>query len=210
MRRTDWANIGLCLLAVVLLVVTAPRVSFAEESGSAAHDGSRPPSGENAAGGAGKSEPENKDSDRIDTRITVQPPAPAVRRDEAKELKAKVRSWAASNLRPHGSSAPTPSGGVVRNAIGMPVARHKDLKRRDGERPGAQLPAAAAGVNPSVGVDRPHIQKPNTGPIVSPAASGRGTINGTGLIRPGHAPSGVGGPAKATAGISGTTIRPKH
>jgi hypothetical protein len=192
MRRTDWANIGLCLLAVVLLVVTAPRVSFAEESGSAAHDGSRPPSGENAAGGAGKSEPENKDSDRIDTRITVQPHAPAVRRDEAKELKAKVRSRAASNLRPHGSSAPTPSGGVVRNAIGMPVA----LPRR--QRASIQV------------VDRPHIQKPNTSPIVSPTASGRGTINGTGLIRPGHAPSGVGGPAKATAGISGTTIRPKH
>jgi hypothetical protein len=226
MTRTDCASVGLCLLAAFLLDVTAPRISLAEESGSAAHDGagsnsagepssSRPPSGENVAGGAGKSAPENRDSDRIDTRITVQPRGPAVGRDYASELKAKVRSWAASHLRPHSLSAPEPSGGgVVRNAIGMSVGRHEDLKRRDGEphglRPAAQIPAVAAGVTQSGDVDRPPIVKPNAGPTVSPAASSRGAINGTSLTRPGHAPSGVGGPAKAVAGISGTTIRPKQ
>jgi hypothetical protein len=217
MTRTDCASIGLCLLAVVLLDVLAPRASFAEESGSAAHDGagskaaaehsgSGSPSGENTAGGAGKSGPENKDSDRIDTRITVQPHGSAVRRDDAQELKAKARSSARGNLPPHRLSAPDPSGGVARNAIGMPVAPHEDPKRRDGEpsglRPAAPLPAAAAG--------RPPILKPNAGSIVSPSASSRGAINGTSVIRPGHAPSGVGGPAKTVAGINGTTIRPRH
>ena len=140
MTRTDCASIGLCLLAVVLLDVLAPRASFAEESGSAAHDGagskaaaehsgSGSPSGENTAGGAGKSGPENKDSDRIDTRITVQPHGSAVRRDDAQELKAKARSSARGNLPPHRLSAPDPSGGVARNAIGMPVAPHEDPKR---------------------------------------------------------------------------------
>lgn len=165
--------------------------------------------------------------DGIDTRITVQPRRLGDRFNKVGEAKGRlesppVRNFHRRTLSISGASNP------VRNAIGMPVTRHEDLRhedlrRRDGEpfssRPGAQVPAVAAGVTPGAagglaktdeGFGRPPILKPNASPIVSPAALNRGTINGTSQIRPRVGPSRVGGPAKTVGGINGTTIRPPH
>jgi hypothetical protein len=228
MTRIDCACIGLCLLAAVLLDVAASRIGFAEESGPAAHvgagsnsspepSGSPPPPGENGPGGAEKSAPENKDSDRIDTRITVQPHGPAVGRDDARQLKAKVRSWAAGNL-PRRLTAHEPVG---RNAIGVAVAPHENPGRRNGHGSPFAVhgPVAAMGTGASAsggmvkagaGPGGEKFARPLTAPGLAAAPVHRGTIAGTGMTRPGASPSPLGGSSKAVAGINGSTIRPKY
>jgi hypothetical protein len=47
-------------------------------------------------------------------------------------------------------------------------------------------------------------------PTAKPTVTNRPGINGTTLNRLGSGPSGIGGPAKAVAGVSGTTVRPRH
>lgn len=42
------------------------------------------------------------------------------------------------------------------------------------------------------------------------ASANRGRIDGAALIRPGLAPSSLGGPAKMSGGIDGTAFKPKH
>jgi hypothetical protein len=54
------------------------------------------------------------------------------------------------------------------------------------------------------------FERPTASVIVGPVVVNRSAINGTELIRPGSAPSGIGGPAKTVASINGTTIRPPH
>jgi hypothetical protein len=57
---------------------------------------------------------------------------------------------------------------------------------------------------------RPTVPALNECPLVRAAALNRGTINGTGLTRPGVGPSRVCGLAKTVAGINVTTIRLTH
>jgi hypothetical protein len=64
------------------------------------------------------------------------------------------------------------------------------------------------GVARSEGLVGRAVLHPNL--IVRPAASNPATINGTGVIHGHSGPSGIGGPAKAAAGVNGTTIRSKH
>ncbi len=175
-------------------------------------DGSRPPARENAAGGG-------KDADAIDTRITVQPRRLG-KRDELREGDTKPRPFARHIFRPRRSAHESPAG-VTHDAIGLPVARHDGMEQGRGQRRDLPVlghdPAAAPtgfGANASGGLARTGgaLGRPssNANQIVRPAALNRGTINGTNLTRPGVGPSSIGGPAKPVAGISGTTIRPKH
>ncbi len=259
-------RIGCYLLAVVLLGAAAMQACFAGEAAgngegsnlSAKPDGSRPPSGEDAARGRAKLDnqpaPEVKgddsktatgegalngnavakdlnasgaggyDPDGIDTHMTVQPRRLGGKRDEVGDAKIKFTLLAPGSLRPRRLSKLGTPDRMMRNAIGVPLARHGGLERRDGEHHDfptvVRVPAAGAtGVagsgtaSPATAegrVDRPTILRANASPILSPVAPNRGTINGTSLNRPGFSPSGVGGPAKQVAGISGTAIRPKH
>lgn len=217
MAKERGLRIGSHLLAIGLLGGLAMPASFAEEalSGNASNlsaepSGSRPSSGEKADG--------------IDTLITEQSRRLGGRRDNVGGVKTKVKSLAPGNLRLRRLSAGGASNRVVRNAIGVPVARHEGLEQRNGQRHDlptvVRVPAAGAtGVagsgtaSPAMAdgrVDRPTILRANASPIVGPVAPKRGTINGTSLNRPGFSPSGVGGPAKVVTGISGTAIRPKH
>jgi hypothetical protein len=113
--------------------------------------------------------------------------------------------------------APGASDFAPRNAIGMPVESHEVIRGGNGgpsSRSAVQSPAGGTGgagsvfdANRSNGGTR--IVAPNLTP--TRAASGRGRIDGAGVIRPGFAaPGGIGGPTKGLTGISGTTIRPKH
>ncbi len=185
---------------------------------------SRPVAGEggqkgNAAGGDVNPAPSaGKDSDTTDTRITVQPWAPG-RRNAAKNADTKHWPFARPLFRPRRSAHESP-GGVTRDAIGLPVARH-DIEQGRGQQ--RDLPAfvsdpAAAptglGANTSGGHARSggaFAHPPsNANSNVRSSTLNRGTINGTNFVRPGVGLSSVGGPAKPVAGISGTTIRPKH
>lgn len=175
-------------------------------------DGSRPPARKDAADGG-------KDSDAIDTRITVHFGRPD-RRDAAKEGDRKISSFARPIFRPR-RSANESAGRVTRDAIGQPIGRPGGTEQGNGQR--HDLPAfvsnpAAAPTgfraNSGGGLARTSgaFGRPpsNANPIVRPVVVNRGTINGTNLARPGLGPSSIGGPAKPVAGISGTTIRPKH
>jgi hypothetical protein len=109
-----------------------------------------------------------------------------------------------------------------RNAIGAPVAEHDGIRSRDDESHG--LPAhisppvvqgtsagEAGGLNESKGgIERPTNPHSSASPIVIAPVSQRGTVSGTGLIRPSTTPSGLGGPAKVAVGINGSNIRSKH
>jgi hypothetical protein len=121
----------------------------------------------------------------------------------------------------HARRLPTPPKPPERNAIGQPVAAHDGIRSRneDGHAlqvhvPAGALPAAAAAAAGSTEakteLERPAIARPIPGPIVSAPIVQRGTITGTGLVRPNSAPSSVGGPAKVAGGINGTSMRPRH
>jgi hypothetical protein len=206
------------LLAIALIGTWMSFACLAEEAardggGStlpANPDGSRPPAREDPAGG-------DRDADAIDTRITVQPRRLG-KRDELREGDTKPRPFARHIFRPRRSES---SGHVTRDAIGVPVAHPGGIEQGREERhdipalvnnPGA-VPTGF-GANASGGLARtggtPGRPPSNAYPIVRPTALNRGTINGTTIVRPGFGPSSVGGPAKPVAGISGTTIRPKH
>jgi hypothetical protein len=106
------------------------------------------------------------------------------------------------------------------NAIGVSVSRPEGVQGREsgprGTGAGVQ-PAAAGGGRSAAGlakgggrIDSPTHLQLHTTPTVNPAASNRPLISGTNLIRPGSGPSGIGGPPKGVAGVSGTAVRAKH
>jgi hypothetical protein len=192
-------RIGSCLLAVVLLGASAMQAGLAEEARSGAHDRKR---------------------SALPAEPAVQSRHLGGRRDEVGQVETKFRSRPSGALHPRRLSAAGASDRVVRNAIGMPVA--EGAERRQSER--HDFPSVGqspiAGVVSAAGSGTGNLSKAEGGPagIVRPAPIPavtattlyRGTINGTSLVRPGFGPSGVGGPARAVAGISGTTIRPKR
>jgi hypothetical protein len=213
-------RIGLYLSAIVLLGALATRTSFAEEAGSSAHDDSKPSGTSANAPEKSVNTPDidGKNPDGVDPRIAVQ----SGRLGDGRDNRGKVESLAARNSYRRTLSTPRVSNRTVRNPVGMPVTRHEDLGRRDGEprssQPAAPVSAPAAGVTPTaagglaktdVGFDRPPVLKPNPNPIIGPTPLNRGTTNGAGQIPTRVGPSGVGGPAKSVAGINGTSIRPR-
>jgi hypothetical protein len=91
----------------------------------------------------------------------------------------------------------------ARNAIGLPVAQHESPMRNGGIATSSKVSGAAFGAQ--IG---PH---PVTNPsVLNTGASARGRIDGGAVIRPSLAVAGLGGPAKAVAGINGTTVRLKR
>jgi len=208
------------LLAIALMGTWMSFACLAEEAArdgagstlSANPDGSLPPAREDVAGGG-------KDSDAIDARITVQPRRLG-ERDELREGDTKPRPFARHVFRPRRSAHESP-GGVARDAIGLPVARHDGMEQGSGQRRDLPVlghdPAAAPtgiGTNASSDFARPRgtfgRAPTNANQIAKPAVVNRGTISGINFARSGVGSSSIGGPAKPNTGISGTTIRPKH
>src|SRR5271168_3659622 len=106
MTRTHRIGLGLCLLAVVLFSGSALQCSFAKEvpakidhavAAKGKGNASENRKGVNAAGSSGK------DSDRIDTRITVQPHGSALKR-------TTIKSLVPGSPRAYQLSRPEPSG----------------------------------------------------------------------------------------------------
>jgi hypothetical protein len=155
----------------------------------------------------------------IDTSI-----APSRRLDKKSKIgegKSAIESLATRNLHRRMLSVPRPPHPVVRNAIGVPIPQHRDAERHDSVHPNSlavphNTPAGTAAVPGAPGSRLTKIEGsadrhlPNPNPIITPPAARSGAITGTGLAHRNSGPSQIGGPKAATAGINGTTIRPKQ
>lgn len=218
MTGKAWLGLYLYLLAVVLLDTCAARTSFAEEGHAKSDQKSDNQPAHSTEGGkdergAGEGDhhptgPDGHDHDRADTHISVEPNGPT-RRDAAKDVRARPRSFTYGNLRQHRLLAP-PAGGVARNAIGVTLPPHEVGHVTPMVVHG---PAAAPGLG--IGANGPNA-KPSHGfhPVLAPgviaAPVNRATIAGTGMTKPGSSASGIGGPAKAVVGINGSKIKPRY
>jgi hypothetical protein len=229
---------GFCILAIALAALTIDS-GLAEESHSAAPAGSAegsssPPvaNGKGAEsapksdsqstpraneGEVGKIPPgESSNPAGIDTRITEVSRRPDNTR--GKVSNAKVVKIAPRNLLARPNLAPTPEA-PARNSIGVFVTHRERPAQRSGEYFPTVTHSPTSGSMGIVGgtADRltntegPIVRPPpNANLVVRPSMLNHGTINGTNLIRPGSAPSGIGGPAKTVGGLNGTTIRSTH
>ena len=116
---------------------------------------------------------------------------------------------------------------VVRNSIGRPVARPEIPSPIGAQHAGPALQMPGKSINPvptvgpSVIFNRPAWPKPLAAgvpqigaqvqhPLGNPSFASRGRIDGAALIRPRLAPTSLGGPAKMSGGIDGTSFHPKH
>jgi hypothetical protein len=178
-----------------------------------------PPASNETIKNANPSAPGGSEMGAVDTSI-----APSRRLDKKSktgEGKSAIESLATRNLHRRMLSVPRPPHPVVRNAIGVPIPQHKDAERHDSVHPNSlavphNTPAGTA-VVPGAGGSRltkvegsadRHVPNPN--PFITPPATKSGAITGTGLTHHNSGPSQIGGPKAATAGINGTTIRPKQ
>jgi hypothetical protein len=156
-----------------------------------------------------------RDANPIDTSITVQPRRPFGRPNKPLGWKPVVGSVSPRNLLGRHAHTPGAIDHVRRNAIGMPVVRQETGKSGDREPNGVRTTAPVSAVpgNPAkadVGFDRRTVRQSNPNAPVVPATPNRAVIDGTKLVRPSTAASGLGGPRKTVTGIRGTAIRPKH
>jgi hypothetical protein len=119
-----------------------------------------------------------------------------------------------------GNTAPRQAGGItapaIRNAIGQPIVQSKGLAATQPHVPSAlQTPGAvpptlhgAPPVPPPVVSSNPTHATP---PLANAATlSNRGSVSGVGVIRPGAAPSTIGGATRPNYGINGTAVQNKH
>jgi hypothetical protein len=107
----------------------------------------------------------------------------------------------------------------ARNSIGASLPQNEIVIRGSNTHPNNSLTARPVGGSPvggAGGANRstrfeslPERPAAISVPAAKPIAPSRGAINGTRVSRPGTG-SALGGPAKVTAGISGTGIRPKY
>lgn len=191
------SRIGAYLFAPALFAVAAMQTSFAQEPHPGIHQtkpGTPAAPNESAAERAGNMDDNSaklpgRDVNPIDTRITVQ-------------------------SRPPRPPAPGASNFVARNAIGLPVAPHEAIPSSNGEPLGPSA-AAAPSARPSGTGSVPNAKRiigeaPGAASNSALAGLRAGGIDGTSLVCPALAPSGLGGPAKTAVGINGSTFRPRH
>ena len=152
----------------------------------------------------------------IDVRITVTARRSGAGRDKIAGSKT-VKLVAPRNLLARRVGVPIGTQPVVRNAVGAVVLRREGFEQHNDGRSLVVAPSSISGTSNPAGstigkITKPpgSFERPTTSVIVRPVVVNRGAINGTNLIRPGSAPSGIGGPAKTVAGINGTTIKSRH
>jgi hypothetical protein len=212
-------KIGRYILAIILLSASASQPGFAKESH--AHHAARPsvttrtakpvirmphkmgagPKGESVRAGPvakGAHPIDARPRDTIDAGITAPSPRRGYESDKARNAATAIKIGVPGNSQTrHMPVAGTPNP-VVRNAIGLPIAPHENMNPAAAERLRMPNPGGA------------NSGRPNPGAITTASVSSSGKIDGTGLIRPARAATSLGGPAKAVAGISGTTFRPRY
>ncbi len=160
----------------------------------------------------GASGPNDSGNDVIDTRIGMPSRRLDGRRNKVENVKARVKL-----LAPRRPSTPAKFDLGMRNAIGVPLTPHGGQEQRDSKHRGVPsiVPNSsglgAAGSTKAEGhVERPALLGADTGLGLNPGMLNRATINGTGATHLGVGQHSIGGPAKAVAGISGSTVHSKH
>jgi hypothetical protein len=155
-----------------------------------------------------------KPAETIDTSVTIQPPRRGFARDP-RNSNASLKIVKPENLARRSNVTPAIKPPVVRNAIGQPVKSKSVMVDVIRLAPTAQAPGTVA--KGAVGIPSPAspIRPSNVGgtsvhPTVTASNSSRGRIDAARLIRPSVAPLGIGGPARASNGINGTTVQPRR
>jgi hypothetical protein len=105
----------------------------------------------------------------------------------------------------HNPLSTAPPNTVTRNAIGMAVTIHGPASNAAFGPAGEHLPNAPGALGPGAKPVSLPVQHPAPVGAAGPAASGK--IGGASLIRPALAPAALGGPAKPSGGINGSTMR---
>lgn len=212
-------TIGRYGLAIILLSASASQPSFAKESH--AHHAVRPsvtaritrpairmpheigagPKGEGVGAGPvakGANPVDAHPRDTIDAGVTALSPRRDYGPAKARNAATAVKIGVPGNSQTRHVPAAGASNPVARNAIGLPIAPHENMNPGAAERLGSPNPGGA------------NSGRPNPAATTTASVSSLGKIDGAGLIRPTRVPAGLGGPAKAVAGINGTTFRPKY
>jgi hypothetical protein len=225
--RNNHATIGSWFFAIMLLGL-ATEVTFAEDTEAGGRQGnvtSNAPSNVSAAPGGSQvppsgdvaSETAAKNTEDIDTRITVQSRHAGSKPAKAGEVTVKFSLSGVKNLHRRVFSASGASNRMVRNAVSVPVNQHDLLDRHAGEHslttvPAQHIPAGAVGVvgNTAVGIGKPDsglVHQIIVPPSASPTILNRG-ISGTTARHRGVGSTGIGGPGRTATGLDGTTFRP--
>jgi len=222
----------LFFLAVVTVAVTAAQPSFAKAflRMKAHHAHSAAAKGEAAAHGPIAKDAHSTDGqakDSGDADVTVAPSHPDLTTDRPRAPNVNLKTAIPGNYQARRPAAPGPSDTVPRNAIGVAIVPQKSATASSAEslKPMATAPPAFgigdrgnAGTRlgePGTGMENSHPAATASVSFTSPSVptrsfQGRSGIDGSTLIRPSVALSGLGGPAKTVAGINGTALRPKY
>jgi hypothetical protein len=189
-------NVAPCLMAFMLIAVSAPQQALAKETH--VHHGTRKavpvsPKGAPAEGAVVK----------------------GVTPDKRQEVGVRPKAAAPAISQARRALVPAPSSAIPRNAIGQPVVPREVLTGSSEKPAGPSSPTARAALGATGTPANPYFASSNPGqqnlhPTVAINPIGRGKIDGAGPIRPPPAPSGLGGPAKVAAGINGTTWHQKR
>jgi hypothetical protein len=237
MAKVSGLKIGLSILVVALLGVSAMQASFAKSSEHSR--GSRENAGSKSEGHAGTKEG-RRANDKQDLKAGLAGDRKgrgvgSGRRGVAKGVNSfDARGGDANAIdtritvqprRPGGTPGKVPDA-KSRLKIGTPSNFHArrlpapgapDLNARNAiGQPVTQRQSIRGrngeghGFQIDGGINRSTIVRPSASPMVGASVVRRGAITGTGVIRPGFNSSGVGGRGKVATGINGTNIRPKH
>jgi hypothetical protein len=154
-----------------------------------------------------------KPAEKLDASVTIQPQRGGLARDQ-RNPNASLKIAKPENLtrRPNVTAPFKPP--VLRNAIGQPVNSKSMTLDASRLAPSPRAPRTIAKgavriPSPTSPVHPANVGSTSVRPTVT-ASTSRGRIDGAHLIRPSVAPLGVGGPARASNGINGTTVRTKH
>jgi hypothetical protein len=189
---------GTLLFAVVLHGVSVMQPSFAKTQ----HAHRSVAKGEHASRAhslAAKEKPGPTDTDN--SRGAVNAPSP-IGTTGGKAHAATVNSKSASPFQVRRVVVPAPA--ETRNSVGVAITPPRSATIGGEQTPKPTLPRPTS--VPAESVDRAAIARP----VVTASMPDRGKIDGTSLIRPSVAPTGLGGPVKPLAGINGTTFRQKR
>jgi len=200
-----------CICAAALLIVTAMASAGA---GEASHDGAHPPAAasDEAAPGHGEHPPLDRHSKLGAPDLPDMRAAPAVpqiprlsARDRLFRLMQTARPRLPARLHPLNPAVPSTP---VRNAIGVRI--DTGAAARTTTMPHWSQSPTRAGTGATPMAAPPSITNAWRPGAAVPAPAARGALNGTALVHRGSGAPVIGGPAKTTTGINGTTLRPKH
>jgi hypothetical protein len=212
-------RLRLVLPAIVLLSFAAYQPCFANEAhvrhstGASTNNqgaGAKGSSANRANPAAGKA------NGVIEGEGTVPPPVlppQGVRQQRNRTINPSAKIVTPGNTarrQSNGTIAP-----VIRNAIGQPIVQSKGLATQPHAPSALQIPGAVPPTLHGAPPTRPPAISSNPAHATPPVANAaplwnRGSVNGVGVIRPGAAPSTIGGAARPNYGINGTTVRTKH